>query len=349
MIVGCGPWIFESWEKGKEFTFRRNEAYYAPKPYLLRQMFKIIREPTASLEALRNGEIDRMNLQPEQWVDQIKDKAFNDKFAKFQYPSRVFSFIGYNLRRDLFKDKSVRLALTHLVNRDRILKEVYHDLGRIVTGPFYIDSSSYDQSIKPWPFDVDKAKALLAEAGWKDTVGDGVLRKDGRKFEFTYMTISSSKTAEQIAAIVRNDFAKAGIIVNINPVEWSVYTQRLDEHDFNVCQLGWQLDWADDPYQIWHSSQADVPRGSNFVGFKNADADRIIEEARREFDVAKRTELYHRLHRLLHEEQPYTFLISPDALIAQDKRFHNAKVWQPMNEMYPDAFWVPQNMQKYKE
>ena len=349
MIVGCGPWIFESWEKGKEFTFRRNEAYYAPKPYLLRQMSKIIREPTASLEALRNGEIDRMNLQPEQWVDQIKDKAFNDKFAKFQYPARAFSFIGYNLRRDLFKDKNVRLALTHLVNRDRILKEVYHDLGKIVSGPFYIDSSSYDQGIKPWPFDVDKAKALLAEAGWKDTVGDGVLRKDGQKFEFTYMAVSSSKIGEQIAAIVRDDFAKAGIIVTINPVEWSVFTQRLDERNFDVCQLGWQLDWADDPYQIWHSSQADLPRGSNFVGFKNPEADRIIEEARREFDLAKRTEMYHRLHRLLHEEQPYTFLISPDQLIAQDKRFHNAKVWQPMNDMYPDSFWVPLNMQKYKE
>ena len=163
------------------------------------------------------------------------------------------------------------------------------------------------------------------------------------------MTISGSKQGEQIAAIVRDDFAKAGIIVNINPVEWSIYTERLDEHNFDVCQLGWLLDWADDPYQIWHSSQADMPKGSNYVGFKNAEADKIIEEARGEFDVAKRTELYHRLHRLLHEEQPYTFLISPDALVAQDRRFQNAKVWKPMNEMYANSFWVPLEMQKYKE
>ena len=349
MIVGCGPWIFESWEKGKAITFRRNEAYYAPKPYLTRRIIKVIREPTARLQALRNGEIDRMGLLPEQWVNQTSDEAFNAKFAKFQYPARMFNYIGYNMRRDFFKDKRVRLALTHLVNRERILKEVYFGLGRIVTGPFYIDSSSYDQSIKPWPFDVDKAKALLAEAGWKDTAGDGVLRKDGKKFEFTYMTVSGFKLGEQIAAIVRDDFAKAGIVVNINPVEWSVYTERLDERNYDVCQLGWGLDWADDPYQVWHSSQADVPKGSNHVGFKNAEADRIIEEARREFDVAKRTELYHRLHRLLHEEQPYTFLISPEALVALDKRFRNAKVWKPINEMYPDGFWVPLNMQKYKE
>ena len=148
---------------------------------------------------------------------------------------------------------------------------------------------------------------------------------------------------------MRDDFAKAGIVVNISPVEWSVYTERLDEHNYDVCQLGWGLDWEDDPYQIWHSSQADVPKGSNHVGFKNAEADKIIEEARCEFDVAKRTELYHRLHRLLHEEQPYTFLISPDALVAQDKRFQNAKVWKPINEMYLDAFWVPLKLQKYKE
>ena len=340
MIVGCGPWIFESWEKGKQLTFRRNEAYYAPKPYLLRRMVKIIREPTASLQALRNGEIDEMSLLPEQWVDQIKDKAFNDKFAKFEYPARAFSYIGYNMRRDLFKDKRVRLALTRLVNRERILKEVYHGLGRIVTGPFYIDSSSYDPSIKPWPFDVDKAKALLAEAGW--TAGeDGILRKDGRKFEFTYMVVSSSKLGQQVAAIVRDDFAKAGIIVNINPIEWSIYTERLDTRSFNVCQLGWQLDWADDPYQIWYSAEADTPKGSNAVGFKNAEADQIIVEARREFDPAKRAEMYHRLDRILHEEQPYTFLISPEALVALDKRFHNAKVWKPFNELYPDTYWVP--------
>ena len=348
MIVGCGPWIFDSWQKGKEISFRRNEAYYAPKPYVLRRMVKVIREPTARLEALRNGEIDMMGLLPEQWVDQIKDAAFKARFNTFDYPARAFNYIGYNLRRDLFKDRRVRLALTHLVNRDRILKDVYFNLGRIVTGPFYIDSPSYDASIKPWPFDVDKAKSLLAEAGWKPG-DDGVLRKDGQKFEFTYMTISGYKISEQIADIVRDDFAKAGIIVNINPVEWSVYTERLDEHNFNVCQLGWSLGWDDDPYQIFHSSQAEVPKGSNAVGFKNAEADQIIEEARGEFDLAKRTALFHRLDRILHEEQPYTFLISPEALEALDKRFQNAKVWKPMNEMYPDAFWTPLKEQKYKE
>ena len=348
MIVGCGPWIFDSWEKGKEIKFRRNEAYYAPKPYLVRRTFKVLKEPTARLQALRNGEIDDMGLLPEQWVNQISDKSFADKFNKFEYPARAYSFIGYNLQRDLFKDKRVRLALTHLVNRERILKEVYFGLGRIVSGPFYIDSSSYDQSIKPWPFDVDKAKAMLAEAGWKDG-GDGVLQKDGKKFEFTYMTISGNKIPEQIALIVQNDFAKAGIVVHINPVEWSIYTERLDARNFDICQLGWAMDWADDPYQLWHSSQVDAPHGSNFVGFRNAEADRIIVEARREFDPAKRAEMYHRFHRLLHEEQPYTFLIAPEALLALDKRFQNAHVVKPINEMYPDGYWVPLKLQKHKE
>jgi peptide/nickel transport system substrate-binding protein len=348
MIVGCGPWVFESWEKGKQITFRRNEAYYGPKPYLMRRVYKIIKEPTARLQALRNGEIDSMGLLPEQWVNQTDDKAFSARFAKFRFPAREFTYIGYNMRHDLFKDRRVRLALTHLVNRERILKEIFFGLGRIVTGPFYIDSPSYDPSIKPWPFDVEKAKSLLAEAGWKPG-DDRILRKDGKKFELTYMTISNDTQGAKIAAIVQNDCAKAGIIVNINPVEWSIYTERLDARNFDVCALGWLLDWEDDPYQIWHSSQAEVPKGSNSVGFKNAEADRIIEEARGEFDLAKRTELYHRLDRILHEEQPYTFLISPDALMAIDRRFHNVKVWKPINEMYGDAFWVPKDQQKYKE
>ena len=114
-------------------------------------------------------------------------------FNKFKYPSRSYSYIGWNLRHPLFKDRAVRQALTHLVDRERIIKDVYLGLGRIQTGNFYIGSPNHDPTIKPYPFDVEKAKAMLAEAGWRDTDGDGVLDKDGRKFEFVFMSISNHR------------------------------------------------------------------------------------------------------------------------------------------------------------
>ena len=308
---------------------------------------RVVKEPTARLQALRNGELDRIGLLPEQWVKQTDDAAFTEKFAKFRYTDRNFSYIGYNQRNDLFKDRRVRLALTHLTDRERILREVHLGLGRITTGTFYVESPAYDPTIQPWPFDPARAKALLTEAGWSDHDGDGILDREGKKFEFTFMTISGSTINEQVAEIVRQECSKAGIIVNVNPIEWSVYISRLEEWNFDVCSLGWSLDWDSDPYQIWHSSQADIKRSSNHVGFKNAEADKLIEAARVEFDPVKRNALYHQFDRILHEEQPYTFLIASDALVAQDRRFRNAKVY-PLG-MDVNSFWAPPAEQKYRE
>ena len=348
MIVGCGPWIFEQWEKGKAFYFRRNENYYGLRPHLKRRIIKVIKEPNARLLALRNGQVDRVGLQPEQWMDQTSDAAFKSRFNKFRYYRRVYYYIGYNLRLDLFKDRRVRVALTHLVDRQRIIKDVLRGLGRVVTGNFYIDSPYYDKAIQPYPFDIPKAKALLGEAGWRDTDGDGILDKAGKKFEFAFTIVANSKTFERVAEIVQDDFAKAGIVVNVIPLEWSVYTQRMEEANFEVCALGWAMGWEADPYQLWHSSEVGKEKSSNHIGFKNAEADSIIMTARREFDLQERIKLYQRFHRLLHEEQPYTFLFIPYSLVAQDKRFRNAKVY-PIGGMDIDSFWVPENEQKYRD
>ncbi|MFP5213100.1 MAG: peptide-binding protein, partial [Acidobacteriota bacterium] len=112
---------------------------------------------------------------------------------------------------------------------------------------------------------------------------------------------------------------------------------------FDACTMGWSLGWVSDPYQIWHSSQAE--KGSNYVGFKNAEADKLIEEGRQEFDDQKRIKLYHRFHEILHEEQPYTFLFSQEALVAVASRFEDVKV-HPMG-LYPLEWWVPEAKQKY--
>jgi peptide/nickel transport system substrate-binding protein len=347
MIVGCGHWIFDHWDKGSEVAFRRNEDYYGPQPYVKRVVYKLIMEPNARLQALKSGEVDLYDyLQQEQWISDCATPEFEARFNKFQYRDHVYYYIGYNLRRDIFADRLTRVALTHLVDRPRILNEVYHGLGVITTGPFYVESSSYDKSIVPYPFDIEKGKALLAEAGWKDADGDGVIERNGKPFEFTFLVTSSSKNFARISEIVREDFAKAGIVVNINPVEWSIYLERIEQWDFDMCGLGWSMGWEQDPYQLWHSSQAVIKKSSNHIGFKNEEVDRILEQARGEFDVEKRIALYHRFDQILHEEQPYTFLITPDMLIAQDKRYRNAKVY-PLG-MDPNSFWVPADEQKYR-
>lgn len=132
--------------------------------------------------------------------------------------------------------------------------------------------------------------------------------------------------------------------MDIKRVEWSVFVQALGQKKFEACICGWAMGLESDPYQLWHSSQADVIESSNHVGFKNKDADEIIKEIRVCFDLQQRIELCHKFHKILHEEQPYTFLFSPYALIAQSKRYRNVKVL-PIG--IPDRIqWVPIKEQK---
>ncbi len=349
LIVGCGPYQFLRWEKGQRVLFKRFERYFGNKlgimPPIKQYAFEVIPHPNTRFQALLAGKVDQLGLTPEQWMTRTDTKEFGPKgsIRKYKYPGRGYSYIGYNLSDPLFKDRRVRLALTHLVNRERILKEVYFNLGQIITGPFFPGSMAYDHSIKPYKFSIEKAKKLLEDVGWKDTDGDGILDRKGKKFSFTIMQVANSSIQQKMLPIIKEDMAKAGIEMNIQVVEWSVLLQRLEKKTFQVCTLAWSMGFDADPYQLWHSSQADVKSSSNHVRFKNKEADKLIEEIRVTFDDKKREKLYHKFHQLIHEEQPYTFLISPKSLRAINSRYHNVKVF-PVG--IPDSIqWVPKDEQ----
>lgn len=352
IIVGCGPYRFVCWDKGQRIILKRWEKYYGyrygVRPTIENRVYEVIKHPNTQFQSLVSGSIDMMGLTPEQWVNRTDIPAFDPKkggnLRKIKYPARNYQYIGYNLTNPLFKDKLTRQALTHLVDRERIIKEVLHGLARIITGPFYIDTPHYDKSVKPWPYSVEKAKELLAKAGWKDTNNDGILERDGKNFEFTILGISSSTTLAKMLPIIKEDMAKAGIVVNISNVEWSVYLQRLEKKKFDVCVLGWALSYEGDPYQLWHSSQADADNSSNHIGFKNKKADEIIEKIRVCFNLDERVKLCHEFHELLHDLQPYTFLFSPDALFGLNTRYQNVKVYP--TGLAPKAMWVPKSEQK---
>ena len=287
--------------------------------------FEFIADDTVALQVLKKGELDLAGLRPIQWVRQSQSARFNRRFNKYQYYTPSYSYIGWNQKRPWFSDRRVRRALAMLTNRPAILEKLNYGLGKIVSGPFYFESKDYDGSIEPVPYDPDQARRLLREAGWEDHDRDGVLDKDGVPFRFEFLISSGRRFAERLADILKEDLQKAGIRMEIRKVEWALFTKYLDERNFDAVTLGWSIGLEQDPYQLWHSSQ--IERGSNFVGFDNAEADRIIEEARPEFDRGRRAALYRRLHRIVHEEQPYTFLFASPNLVALHQRFENVVVY----------------------
>ena len=339
MVVGAGPYRLHKWEKAKKLVFKRNQNYfgtsYGIAPPLEELNFDIISLPGTRYQALISGRIDNMSLTPEQWIKRTPTAQFKAaKLRRERYLVPQYTYIGYNQKNPLFQDRLVRRALTHLVDRKRICRDIYHDLAEVAVTPFFPESRFADKNLKPWEYSPAKAKELLSRAGWKDVDGDGILEKDGRKFRFTMLQIASHPTQQKLMPLLKEEFAAAGIDMSIQVIEWSNYLQRLDNRSYDACCLGWASNFDPDMYQVWHSSQM-VQGGSNHISYRNSELDRLIEDMRGEFDPAKRIELAHRIGRIMHEDQPYTFLVWPYSLVAVSDKFENLKVYPAGIETMP--------------
>lgn len=324
--IGTGPFTFVEWRTNKKIVLARNEKYWGDKPGLARIEFKIVTDSTIALQILKKGELDMASLRPIQWVRQTGTEKFTTLFNRFQYLVPGYNYIGWNNKNPLFVDRRVRLAMTHLIDREKLLAKINFGLGRIVESPFFPGAAQYAKDLPSIPHDVAAARRLLAEAGWRDSDHDGILDREGRIFSFTFLYPASSKFAERVAPILKEDFKNNGIDMRIERLEWAAFLARIEKKEFDVVTLGWSTSFESDPYQIWHSSQAQIERGSNFIAFENQEVDRLIEAARVEFNDERRNALYAKFQKILHEEQPYTFLFASDSLVAVARRFGNVVV-----------------------
>lgn len=342
--IGTGPYRFAEWITGQKIVLARNEDYWERRPEIKRIVYRTITEESAALIELKKRSLDLMGLNPLQWVKQTSSERFNQAFRKEQYYEPNFSYIGWNSKRPYFSDKRVRRAMTMMIDRPTLLKNLLFGLGIIVTGEAYVKSLYYDTSIQPWPYDPEMAKILLDEAGWIDHNGDGIRDKDGVPFKFEFLISSSSVFANQLATVLKEDLKRSGIQMEIRPLEWATFLKLVDSREYDAVTLRWSLSVETDPYQLWHSSQAE--KGSNFTGFHNDEADRIIIEVRRTFDRDKRIALLKRFHQILHEEQPYTFLFCSPNLVAISRRFGNVIVHnlgiEPKEWTVPKIIQTPQ-------
>lgn len=342
--IGSGPFVLQTWDTNQQVILLRNEAYWGTKPHIVKRLYKIVTDDNAGMQLLTRGELDVMSPTTDQWVNQVSKPEFAARFNKFAYYTPNHSYICWNMRRPVFADKRVRQAMTMLLDRELILKTIFNGLGVVVSNSFFINTAEYNKELTPWPFDPARAHQLLDEAGWKDSDGDGVRDKEGAPLRFEFLVPSGSPAVEAMVTVYKEELGKAGVQMDIRLLEWATFVETTHNLNFDAMSMAWQLDPEQDPYQVWHSSQA--KEGSNYPGFMNPEVDKIIEDARKEFDREKRIEMYHRMSAIIHEEQPYTFLFCMKARAVIDKRFQNVHA-------YPLGFdsrewWVPQDLQKYK-
>jgi len=340
-LVGTGPFTFKEWKTGQHIILERNENYWGNPPSFDRVVYRFILEEQASVQALLAGELDFLAVTPEWWMKLKERPDATDHFNFFRYstPQNGYSYIGWNNARPPFNDARVRLAMTHLVWREQILKHMMYDVGSVATGPFWPPSPQNEASLKPWPFDRDAARRLLREAGWEDRNGDGWLENaEGNRFEFEFCSASGDQITRDMVRVIGEEFRRMGIDMHVRLYEWSIFTVKFDNHDFDAVMLAWGGGGVEeDPYQIFHSSQI-ADRGSNFISFRSAEADRLTETARMTLDAQKRNALYHQFHRLLHREQPYTFMFARESLRLVSKRVKGTQVHKM--GMFPMDWWI---------
>jgi peptide/nickel transport system substrate-binding protein len=359
LLMGSGPYRLadpEGWrpEPGKPVELVRNERYWSVPPAFDRLVWRVIQLDAARLTTFRNGDIDLYDrIDPEQYKAMLGDPELLSRTQHYEYytPVKGYLYCGWNEFRNgkptPFADKRVRRAMTMLTDRQRIINDIFLGYGRVSTGPFSKLSPQYNQAIQPIPYDPAKAKELLKEAGYADRNGDGVLEgPDGKPFKFKVAYNAGSDVRGRMVLLMKDTFAKAGVLVEPEPLEWSVLLQRLQKtRDFDAAVLGWGGVIEADPYQIFHSSQIEGT-GDDYVHYANPELDKVIEQARTTADEQKRTELWHKVHAILHEDQPYTFLVDQEELTFMSSRIKNVQqVSVGLNSAY--EWFVPKGDHKW--
>jgi peptide/nickel transport system substrate-binding protein len=336
LLFGSGPYKLsvdpEEWKPGEgQIELDRNDKYWGVPPAYNRIVFKEISDSTARLVAFRNGETDRFGPQPEQYVKLKKDEDLNrDKnLYEFESINGGYRYVAWNQslndKPTHFADKRVRLAMTMLIDREHMCRTLQVGLATPNSGPFHRLGKQADRDIKPWPFDKKRALQLLKEAGFVDGDGDGVIEgPDGKAFKFKLIYPSSSVNYHQMALYLKDAYARAGIVLEPDPLEWTIMIQRISQRKFDAMTLGWTGTVEGDPYQIFHSAAIE-DGGDNYTHYINPKLDKLIDEARITMNEDKRMKLWHQVHRILHEDQPYTFLWTSRAVIFIDKRIKNVQ------------------------
>lgn len=349
--LGTGPYVIEKWQANDRVELARNANYWN-KPragHLDRIIYKFIPDQVTAMAALKAGEIDFFyDMSPEQYFEDwpnISEAQRKDYVLASWYAPR-FTFFGWNFLAPQFQDRRVRIAMALLLDRQDFVDTKLHGAGVVVSGTQYYFGPGYDREVAPLAYSPDTAGELLAEAGWIDSDGDGILDRDGVKFSVKLQTAKGKPINSQLCQILQKNLKQAGIELQILEQEWASFIEKVQAKECDVIMLGWAMAPESDPYQVWHSSEAGRhKRGGNAISFANPVADSLIEMLRVTVDLEKRKKIHSSFHRLIDSEQPYLFLWVPKEFGAYHKRFRNVR-WYRLRPGFDLTEWyVPKDEQ----
>ena len=343
-----GPYLLADWQSQQSVLLKANPDYYDGPVWISERMTRIIPDRATQFLELTAERLDSVSLSPMQYTRLFDTKkVLKDHYKRYKYLDFVYTYLGFNLQRPPFDDQRVREAIAYAVDRQEILEGVQLGLGETIAAPYKPGTYWVNEKLKPRPFDPEKSRTLLAEAGWSDSDDDGLIDKNGKNLSFTILTNNGNKQRSDAAIIMQQRLKKVGITINIRLVEWSAFIQNfINKRDFDAVILGWSLSPDPDQYTIWHSSQTG-PRQFNFLSYKNDKVDTALDTARRTFDRALRKQQYDIMQEEIFKDVPMVFLFAPYSLPVMHKRFHGIKP-APAGIAHNSEHWyVPKQLQKH--
>ncbi|MBF5051001.1 Uncharacterized protein CLAVI_000625 [Candidatus Clavichlamydia salmonicola] len=349
-VVSCGPYVFREFSDDR-IVLERNAYYFNPIEALVEKRIIRIREGAeTAFTDFKAEEIDiallpggKAGLKEFMQSKEYKaQKEAGHAIEQFHCYDRNFTHIGWNCQHPLFSSEVIRQALSMAVDKQKIINAFLNGQAVPVTGPFFHASSYADSTVQDWPFDTDRAQAMLENEGWIKDPKTGVRTKivDGQllPFSFRLSYLVKNQQMRVIADYLSEAFWKIGVDCQPYGLDVADINRVFDDKVFDAILYSWKL--RRDPLNpriYWYSKEALAKGSGNMCGFIDPEADRLIELINYEEDFQKLQTYYHKLHRLIHQKAPYTFLFSQNKDIVYRESIKNIFVPAMKQDLFPGS------------
>ncbi|AQQ54587.1 ABC transporter substrate-binding protein [Planococcus lenghuensis] len=304
--VGTGPFVFEEWQRNDRIMLNAFEDYWLEDhPKLEQVIFRTIPENSARMNALLSGEVDMIaGVDPEN-IEQIKE---NPELELYSRPPLNLGYLGMTVTHEPFDDPLVRRALSHAVDKEAMIEAFFGGQAIPAKNPIPPAVEGYNDDIEPYPYDPEKAKEMLAEAGYPD----------GFEMELWAMPVSRPymPDAANVAEYLQSSFADIGITAEIVTYEWATYIEKAIDGEADAFLLGWtgmNGDADNFLYTLWHGSNIGA---TNSTQYDNPELNAILDKARTITDSEQRNELYRQAQEIMHEDPPVIPLVHTSPSLA---------------------------------
>ncbi len=326
--IGTGPYKLNTFKTGQDIKLYANDKYFQGRAKIDEILYKFLPDTNTSFLFLKQKRLDVSGLTPLQ-IDRQISKNFTKNYQVIERPSFSYSYLGFNLKSEKFKDRRIREALSLGINRKELVDILFFGHGKVSNGPFLPGSFAYNKSVKPIKQNIKKAKQLLQELGYNKA----------NPFTFEVITNTGNDTRINAAQIMQYQLNKIGVKMKIRVMEWQAYLNTIvHPRNFEAILLGWSLALMPDAYPLWHSSNNKLG-GFNLVGYENKEVDNLIEKASTTVNREKLGSIYKKIFKKITDDIPYLFLYIPNSITVVNKEIENIKP-SFIGIMYNQREWI---------